>query len=193
MKDMQIFRQELTQLLSENAWILTGDGYPDQSLLRLKNCHMSEKTFFMRVRSRHETVNGMLKQLNSLNIQFWHEVEKTKLVLKQLQISESCLFCKNCIFFLFKGVLRKVCEQFRLTLSCQDFAWSWTWWKWVAIWCIELSSSQKLLCVWRLFKSSFVHKLFPNLRLSVFYHKNWRINIKYEHYAMKFQSLSKRG
>lgn len=82
MNDVQIFRQDLKQLILQNEKVVTDDGYPDQNCLRLEHVHTSEKNIFMRIRSRHETVNAMLKRFNVLTTPFRHGVEKNQLCFK---------------------------------------------------------------------------------------------------------------
>lgn len=78
MNDVQIFRQDVRRLMSQNERVVADIGYPDWNRLRLKHVHASRKNVFMRICSCHETVNAILKRLIVLTISYGHGAQKNQ-------------------------------------------------------------------------------------------------------------------
>lgn len=96
MNDVQLIRQDLKQLVSQNEKFVTDDGYPDQSCLHLEHVHTSEEKLFMPTRTRLETLKAMLKRFNVLTISFRHGVQK-----------KTNLFYSSCKYFSAALYIRK--------------------------------------------------------------------------------------
>jgi len=86
--DLKIFRSGLKHYLDEEEKVVADDGYPDRKCLRLAE---SGADVVKRIRARHETLNGRLKNFGCVGSLFRHKKELHSLcffaVLNVVQLS----------------------------------------------------------------------------------------------------------
>lgn len=82
--NLQILCQNLRNELEENEKVCADDGYGDRKWLRKCHIEKSEKQFFARIFSRHESVNGMLKRFRVFTVPFRHKLYKHKVCFYEI-------------------------------------------------------------------------------------------------------------
>ena len=71
--DVTIYRHSLKKLLDSGEYVITDNGYPDETCLQSRDCIDANKKKHRRIRAKHEVINGRIKNFQVVSTTFRHD------------------------------------------------------------------------------------------------------------------------